>query len=103
MVLVTTFNCGATHEHAIRQKTEIMVDHFHEQVIARKKIGGQARAMVVTNGVARAIQYFHAFRDYLKECKSPYRAIVAFSGEHEYEGRKVRSCFKILAEVTPVS
>jgi type I restriction enzyme R subunit len=78
-----------SHEHAIRQKTEIMVDHFHEQVIARKKIGGQARAMVVTNGVARAIQYFHAFRDYLKECKSPYRAIVAFSGEHEYEGRKV--------------
>lgn len=35
------------HEHAIRQKTEIMVDHFQMQVIARRKIGCQARAMVV--------------------------------------------------------
>ena len=45
--------------------------------------------MVVTSGIERAIQYFHAFRDYLKERKSPYRAIVAFSGEHEYGGAKV--------------
>ena len=53
------------------------------------KIGGQARAMVVCRGIQRAIQYFHAFQDYLKERKSPYRAIVAFSGEHEYGGKKV--------------
>ena len=53
------------------------------------KIGGQARAMVVTSGIERAIQYFHAIRDYLAERKSPYRAIVAFSGEHEYGGEKV--------------
>ena len=66
-----------------------MVDHFHEQVIARGKIGGQARAMVVTSGIERAIQYFHAFKAYLKERKSPYQAIVAFSGEHEYGGAKV--------------
>ena len=37
----------------------------------------------------RAIQYFHAIRDYLKERKSPYQPIVAFSGEHEYGGVKV--------------
>ena len=66
-----------------------MVDHFHEQVIAQNKIGGQARAMVVTSGIERAIQYFHAIRDYLAERKSPYQAIVAFSGEHEYGGEKV--------------
>jgi type I restriction enzyme R subunit len=63
-----------------------MVDHFHEQVLALNKIGGEARAMVVTGGVDRAIQYYHAIRDYLGERKSPYRAIVAFSGEHEYGG-----------------
>jgi type I restriction enzyme, R subunit len=45
------------HEHAIRLKAEIMVDHFHEQVMAQNKIGGQARAMVVTNGIERAVQY----------------------------------------------
>jgi hypothetical protein len=45
--------------------------------------------MVVTSGIERAIQYFHAFKAYLKERKSPYKAIVAFSGEHEYGGKKV--------------
>lgn len=78
-----------SHDHAIRLKAEIIVDHFHEQVLALNKLGGQARAMVVTSGVERAIQYFHAIREYLKERKSPYQAIVAFSGEHEYGGVKV--------------
>jgi type I restriction enzyme R subunit len=78
-----------SHDHAIRLKGEIMVDHFHDQVLALGKIGGQARAMVVTSGIERAVQYFHAVRDYLKERKSPHQAIVAFSGEHEYGGRKV--------------
>jgi type I restriction enzyme R subunit len=78
-----------SHEHAIREKAEIMVDHFHAQVIGHRKIGGHARAMVITNGIVRAIQYFHAFKDYLKERKSPYEPIVAFSGEHEYGGKKV--------------
>ena len=77
-----------SHGHAIREKAEIMVAHFHEQVLAKQKIGGQARAMVVTSGIERAIQYFHAIRDYLKERKSPYQAIVAFSGEHEYGGQQ---------------
>ena len=48
-----------------------MVDRFHDQVLAQGKIGGEARAMVVTNGIERAIQYFHAIRDYLKERKKP--------------------------------
>jgi len=78
-----------SHDYAIRLKAEIMVDHFQEQVLALNKIGGQARAMVVTNGIERAIQYYHAFRDYLMELNSPYKAIVAFSGEHEYGGVKV--------------
>jgi type I restriction enzyme R subunit len=78
-----------SHDHAIRLKAEIMVDHFHEQVMAAGKIGGQARAMVVTSGIERAIQYFHAFKAYLAERKSPYQAIVAFSGEHDYNGAKV--------------
>jgi len=78
-----------SHDHAIRLKAEIMVDHFHEQVLAAGKIGGQARAMVVTSGIERAIQYFHAFKTYLVERKSPYQAIVAFSGEHDYSGARV--------------
>ena len=78
-----------SHDHAITLKAEIMVDHFHEQVLTLNKIGGQARAMVVTSGVDRAIQYYYAIHDYLIKRKSPHRAIVAFSGEHDYGGAKV--------------
>ena len=75
-------------DHAIGLKAQIMVDHFHDQVLAQNKIGGEARAMVVTNGIERAIQYYHAIRDYLQERKSRYQALVAFSGEHEFGGEK---------------
>jgi type I restriction enzyme R subunit len=78
-----------SHSKAIRDKAEIMVAHFMEQVIGQNKIGGQARAMVVTGGIQRAIHYFEAFNSYLTEIKSPYKAIVAFSGEPEYKGEKV--------------
>ena len=78
-----------SNSHAIRLKAEIMVDHFHEQVLALSKIGGQARAMVVTSGIERAIEYYKAMSAYLIERKSPYRAIVAFSGEYEFKGAKV--------------
>ena len=77
------------NDHAIRLKAEIMVDHFHEQVAGLQKVGGQARAMIVTSSVQRAISYYDAIRNYLTERKSPYRAIVAFSGEHEYGSAKV--------------
>jgi type I restriction enzyme R subunit len=77
------------NDHAIRLKAEIMVDHFHDHVLALNKIGGKARAMVVTSSIERAIKYHFAISDYLKERKSPCRDIVAFSGEPEYNGEKV--------------
>ncbi len=77
------------HQYAIEQKAEIMVDHYHDQVVGRNKIGGDARAMVVTSSIARAVRYYHAIRERLEKRKSPYKAIVAFSREHEYGGQKV--------------
>ncbi|WP_238148740.1 type I restriction endonuclease subunit R [Serinicoccus sediminis] len=77
------------NEHAIRLKAEIMVDHFHSQVIAKHKIDGKARAMLVTSSIPRCIEYFHAITAYLVERKSPYKAIIAFSGEHDYNGVQV--------------
>ena len=77
------------NDHAIRLKAQLMVDHFNENVAGPKKIAGQARAMVVTSSIQRAISYFYAIRDYLADQKVPYRVIVAFSGEPEYEGAKV--------------
>ena len=77
------------HEHAIGLKAQIMVDHFHQSVAGQGKIGSQARAMVVTDGIQRAISYYHAIRDYLAQRGSPHRAIVAFSGEHDYGDARV--------------
>ncbi len=77
-----------SNRHAIRLKAEIMVDHFHAQVLAKRKIKGQARAMVVTSSIDRAIDYYEAISAYLIERKSPYRAIVAFS-DTERDGIKV--------------
>ena len=77
----------------ISVKADIMVEHFHEQVIAKEKIGGKARAMVVTNGIDRAIDYYHAIRRCLEARKSPYKAIIAFSGDKEYDGQTVNEAF----------
>ena len=72
----------------IAKKTAMMVDHFHEQVIARGKIGGQARAMVVTASIPRCIEYYFAINKCLAHRHSPYKAIIAFSGEHAYNGQE---------------
>lgn len=77
-----------SHHEAIRQKAEVMVDHFVEQVIGKYKIAGKARAMIVCNGIARTIDYFHEISHYLKEIKSPYKAIIAYSGDFEIAGQK---------------
>lgn len=77
-----------SHDKAIRRKAEIMVDHFIAQVAGKQKIGGKARAMIVCNGIARAIDYHREVSDYLKEIKSPYQTIVAYSGDFEIGGAK---------------
>lgn len=73
-----------TQKIAVQEKSEIIVEHFHTEVA--KKIKGQARAMVVTSSIKRAIEYYMAISNLLKERKSPYKAVVAFSGEANYEG-----------------
>ena len=74
--------------YTIDKKAAMMVEHFHEQVIAKGKIGGQARAMVVTSSIPRCIEYFYAINKHLAERHSPYKAIVAFSGDHKYNGQE---------------
>jgi len=78
-----------SNEYAIAQKAEIMVEHFHTQVAAKGKIAGKARAMVVTSSIVRAIEYYYAFQKCLEARKSPYKAIIAFSGDKEYGGKVV--------------
>ncbi len=70
----------------IAKKAAMMVDHFHEQVVAKKKLGGKARAMIVTASIPRCVEYYYAINKCLSERHSPYKTIVAFSGEHKYNG-----------------
>lgn len=69
----------------IAQKADMMVSHFHEQVIAKGKIGGQARAMIITSSIERCIEYYHAVNKCLANRHSPYKAIIAFSGEKQLD------------------
>ena len=67
-----------------------MMDHFHEKVIGPSMIGGQARAMVVTDGIQPRHRLLSRHQELPGRARgSRYRAIVAFSGEHEYGGASV--------------
>lgn len=72
----------------VEKKSAIIVNHFINNVINKYKVGGQARAMVVTAGIERAIDYFYAISEQLKNMHSKYKAVVAFSGKKEYHGKE---------------
>ena len=74
------------HDYAISQKAAIIVDHFTDSVFTPRKMGGEARAMVVVDGVDRAIRYHSAIKGLIKERGLPFKALVAFSGSRKVEG-----------------
>lgn len=78
-----------SNSYAISEKAAIMVEHFHSEVIAKGKVGGKARAMIITNGIPRAVEYYKAICKLLAERKSPFKAIIAFSGTTNYNGKQV--------------
>jgi len=72
------------HPHNLAQKTEVMVEHFRQ--VASKKIGGKAKAMVVTSSRLHAVRYKKEFDRYLKDKGySDIKTIVAFSGKVIYD------------------
>ncbi len=66
------------HPHNISQKTEVMVEHFN--AVTRHKIGGRAKAMVVTGSRLEAVRYKQGFDRYIKLKGYPIKTLVAFSG-----------------------
>ncbi|MDP2007977.1 MAG: DEAD/DEAH box helicase family protein [Rubrivivax sp.] len=67
------------HEVNLRKRTEVMVEHFRTHV--RHKIGGRAKAMVVTEGRLHAVRYKQAFDSYIAEQGyTDVKTLVAFSG-----------------------
>ncbi len=76
-----------THDWNISQKTQVMVEHF--QSVTRHKIGGRAKAMVVTGSRIEAVRYKQKFDDYIRRQGYAIKSLVAFSGtveDDEVEG-----------------
>ena len=68
------------HPHNLAQKTEVIIEHFRQ--VTMKKIGGRAKAMVVTGSRLHALRYYFEFNKYIKENKyEDIRPLVAFSGK----------------------
>ena len=69
----------AIHPHNIEQKTEVIVEHFRNHV--RHRIGGRAKAMVVTTSRLQAVRYMKAFERYIqRHGYNDVHPLVAFSG-----------------------
>ncbi len=66
------------HPHNIAQKTEVIVEHFN--AVTRHKIGGHAKAMVVTGSRLEAVRYKQSFDSYIKGKGYAIKSLVAFSG-----------------------
>lgn len=75
------------HEFVLEQKVEVMVETFRS--ITKNKIGGQAKAMVVSPSRAHAVRYLFLVKEYCK--KQGYKDIhplVAFSGTVKFNGEE---------------
>lgn len=78
-------NYETLHPHNISQKTAIMLEHFRS--ITRYKIGGKAKAMIVTPSRLHAVRYVLEFKKQIAEKGyTDLDVLVAFSGEIEDEG-----------------
>lgn len=72
------------HPHNISQKVAIIVEHFRSRT--QHKIGGKAKAMVVTSSRVHAVRYMKAINEYIDENDYDLNALVAFSGTVEDDG-----------------
>jgi len=76
------------HPHNVAQKTEVMVEHF--EAVTRHKIGGRAKAMVVTGSRLEAVRYKQSFDAYIRKKGYAIKSLVAFSGtvlDDQVEGK----------------
>jgi type I restriction enzyme R subunit len=75
-------------QHTINTKAEIMLDHFIPQVVNTKKLRGKAKGMIITQNIEAAIRYYKAVTKLLDAQGTPFKALIAFSGEKTVDGLK---------------
>ena len=75
------------HEFVLQQKMEVVVEKIREVTLT--KMGGRAKAMVVSPSRAHAVRYLFMMRNYCKKMGyTDIRPLVAFSGTVKYQGEE---------------
>jgi len=73
-------------QQTIYAKADIMLEHFIDNVVNKKKLQGVAKAMVVTQSIEAAIRYYLSLKKLLALKGNPFKVLIAFSGEKEVDG-----------------
>ena len=74
------------NKQTIATKAEIMLDHFVTKLVNAKKLKGKAKAIVATQSIESAINYYTAFQKLLAESGNPFKIAIAFSGAKKIKG-----------------
>ncbi|MEV0646964.1 type I restriction endonuclease [Phytomonospora sp. NPDC050363] len=72
------------HPRTLRQHAEIIIDHYRRSVARR--LGGRAKAMVVTSSRAAAVDTYQVLREVARDLGVDVGILVAFSGTLELDG-----------------
>ena len=74
-------------QQSIDAKASIMLEHFIDNVVNKKKLKGVAKGMVVTQSIEAAIRYYLSLKRLLEQKNNPFNIMIAFSGEKEVDGK----------------
>ncbi|MEU7692529.1 type I restriction endonuclease subunit R [Microbispora hainanensis] len=75
-----------THDSTVAQHAKIIVEHFRAHSMGR--LGGRAKAMVVTASRHSAVQMSRAIKQHIDDMGYGIGVLVAFSGSLTYEGEE---------------
>jgi type I restriction enzyme R subunit len=74
------------NKQTIATKADIMLEHFLTKLVNTKKLKGKAKAIVASQSIESAINYYFAFNKLLEERGNPFKIAIAFSGMKKIKG-----------------
>ena len=74
------------NKQTIATKADIMLEHFVTKLVNTKKLKGKAKAIVATQSIESAINYYFALKQLIEERGNPFRIAIAFSGSKKIKG-----------------
>lgn len=73
-------------QQTINVKSDIILEHFINNIYGKNRLKGQAKGMVVTQNIEMAIRYYKTINEQLAVKGNPFKTIIAFSGEKKVDG-----------------